>query len=105
MFFGFNGVRPREEKRGDKAAIYCLKADQIASVWARQHFNSSSSTAGPDFTELHHQFLYDINVPFVDGYEIGVLKYFGMPASWNRRMQRQYEVDRLPWFLPACLNR
>ena len=54
---------------------------------------------GPEFTNHHRRFLYDLEEPFVNGYEVGIVKYFDMPASWNRRMQRQHGV-----FLYDTLN-
>jgi hypothetical protein len=36
----------------------------------------------------------------MQGYEVGILKYFSMPASWNRRMIRQLGVflyDTIPY--------
>jgi hypothetical protein len=91
LFFAFNGVRPSEAKKGDYVAIYCLNIFELASVWARQcarHFDGSVSA--PEFNNHLGRFLYNREEPFVNGYEIGILKYFDMPASWNRRMQRQH---------------
>jgi len=83
-------VRPLEAKAKDKAAIYCLNVHQLASIWARQHLPPGAN--GGVFAELNNAFLYETKPPFSNGYESGVLKYFGMPASWNRRMQRQHGV-------------
>ena len=99
LFFAFNGVRPLEAKKGEHAAIYCLNVFELAGVWARQCARQLDGSIGPEFTNHHRRFLYDLEEPFVNGYESGIVKYFDMPASWNRRMQRQHGV-----FLYDTLN-
>jgi hypothetical protein len=100
LFFAFNGVRPLEAKKGEHAAIYCLNVLALAGVWARQCARQlDGSISGTEFNNHHHRFLYNQEEPFVNGYKPGIVKYFDMPASWNRRMQRQHGV-----FLYDTLN-
>jgi hypothetical protein len=100
LFFAFNGVRPLEAKKGEHAAIYCLNILALAGVWARQCARQlDGSISGTEFNNHHHRFLYNQEEPFVNGYKPGIVKYFDMPASWNRRMQRQHGV-----FLYDTLN-
>jgi FRG domain len=92
LFFAFNGVRPHDSTNSDYAAIYCLNIQELASVWARdQARNFDGSTDSKRFAEEHRNFLYE-NEKLTLGYEVGVLKFFSMPASWNRRMIRQLGV-------------
>jgi hypothetical protein len=44
------------------------------------------------FSAQHNEFFYDEKALFEDGYPNSKLKYIGLPASWNRRMQRQLGV-------------
>jgi hypothetical protein len=93
LFFAFNGVRPADADEEQKAAIYCLDTVQLASVWASQLTHHSDPVIASSEEANHfRKFLYDRDVPFVGGYDMGVLKYFDTPASWNRRMQRQHGV-------------
>jgi hypothetical protein len=99
LFFAFNGVRPLEAK-GERAAIYCLNVFALAGVWATQCARQlEESISAPEFNNHHRRFLYNREEPFVNGYESGIVQYFNMPASWNRRMQRQHGV-----FLYDTLN-
>ena len=92
-FFAFSGVRPHESKRGDRAAIYCLNVLELASAWAR--FKSTQIGVVADamkisqaFTNYHNDFVY-ADPGFEDEYPPNLLKFLDLPASWNRRMQRQ----------------
>ena len=93
LFFAFNGVRPLEAKKGEYAAIYCLNVFELAGVWARQCARQlDGSISGTEYNNHRGRFLYNREETFVNGYEIGIVKYFDIPASWNRRMQRQHGV-------------
>jgi hypothetical protein len=59
LFFAFNGVRPSDASSGDKAAVYCLKVGQLASVWAKQHLSPIGTEAGSQHSELLRAFLYE----------------------------------------------
>jgi FRG domain len=100
LFFAFNGVRPHDSANSDYAAIYCLNIQELALVWARDRARKiDGSTDGHRFNEEHRKFLYEDENLFRFGYDVGVLKYFSMPASWNRRMIRQLGVflyDTIP---------
>lgn len=58
---------------------------RVSGQCARQ---VDGSISGTEFNNHHGRFLYNREEPFVNGYELGIVKYFDMPASWNRRMQR-----------------
>jgi hypothetical protein len=86
LFFAFNGVRPSEARVSDYAAIYCLNIFELARVWAR-------SSGASDESKIMRSFLNDRVNRFEEyGYPLGVIEYLEMPASWNRRMQRQLGV-------------
>jgi hypothetical protein len=100
LFFAFNGVRPLEAEKGEHAAIYCLNIQALAGIWAKQRAHRmGESISDTEFIDHHDGFLYNREEPFVNGYDFGIVKYFDMPASWNRRMQRQRGV-----FLYDTLN-
>jgi hypothetical protein len=92
LFFAFNGVRPHDAKETDRAAICCLNIQELAHVWAEKRAEWPGG-------EIDSKILYDEHIkflgrdaPFDDGYPVGLLKYFDLPASWNRRMLRQLGV-------------
>jgi hypothetical protein len=81
LFFAFNGVRPRDAKKTDYAAICCLNINELALVWARNRAQRPGERIdSKTLDEENH------------GYPVGILKYFDLPASWNRRMLRQLGV-------------
>jgi FRG domain len=104
LFFAFNGVRPHDSTNSDYAAIYCLNILELASVWARDRARKfDGSIDGNRFNEEHRDFLYKNENLFAGGYDVGILKYLSMPASWNRRMIRQLGVflyDTIPYSQP-----
>jgi hypothetical protein len=100
LFFAFNGVKPLSSTGSDYAAIYCLNIQEVASVWARNcaRKHNGDVDSSKMYAE-HRKFLSENENLFSNGYDVGVLKYFSMPASWNRRMTRQLGVflyDTLP---------
>ena len=93
LFFAFNTVRPHVSKEADHAAICCLNISELAGVWARSCARRPDGTVdGERFTKEHNKFLYEDALPFSPDYPTGILKYISLPASWNRRMQRQLGV-------------
>jgi hypothetical protein len=108
LFFAFNGVRPHDASSHDYAAVYCLDIQELALVWARNRArNFDESTDGNRFNEEHRYFLLENENLFVNGYGVGILKYFRMPASWNRRMTRQlgrFLYDTIPYSPPNCAD-
>jgi hypothetical protein len=92
-FFAFSGVRSYESKRGDRAAIYCVNVMELAGAWARlktPKFDAAADAMKISrmFTDYHNNFVY-AEPPFEKGYPPNLLKFIDLPASWNRRMQRQ----------------
>jgi FRG domain len=93
LFFAFNGVRPRDAKKTDHAAICCLNINELALVWARNCAQRpGEGIDSKTLDEENRKFRYGRDEPFDDGYPVGILKYFDLPASWNRRMLRQLGV-------------
>jgi hypothetical protein len=100
LFFAFNGVRPHDSTNSDYAAIYCLNIQELALVWAKDRARKFGGSADGGFSEQNRYFLYENENLFVNGYDVGILKYLSMPASWNRRMIRQLGVflyDTIPY--------
>jgi len=90
LFFAFNGVRPTIAKSKDYAAIYCINIESLAHIWARTTSRNIEGTI--DGTLISRQFidfLHREQALFANGYPHSTLKYIEIPASWNRRMQRQ----------------
>jgi hypothetical protein len=92
-FFAFSGVRPYDSKPSDRSAIYCLNIFELASVWAKLHTPSFDGTADATklssmFADYTNNFTY-ADPPFGNEYPPNLLKFIDLPASWNRRMQRQ----------------
>ena len=105
VFFAFSGIRPHDAKKGEHAVIYCLNTFALAGMWARDCACQLDGSIGEEFTKIHNKFLYNMNDPFRNGYESGILKYLNIPASWNRRMQRQRGVflyDTLNYKMLGC---
>jgi hypothetical protein len=108
LFFAFDKVRPYDAKEQDRAAICCLNINELALLWAR------NLARRPLDGEIDAKTLYEENLkflgpdaPFGDGYPVGILKYFNLPASWNRRMLRQLGVflyDTLDYKLARLEN-
>ena len=93
LFFAFNGVVPSKAKPNDCAAIYCVNLFELAGLWAGLRSRKiDKSIDGKAFADTHNKFLYDEDNTFANGYDIGVLKFFGFPASWNIRMRKQLGV-------------
>jgi hypothetical protein len=93
LFFAFDGVRPHTAKRTECAAIYCLNMKELAGIWARITSKTiDGNVDGAGFSTNHNDFLYNERGLFQDEYPHSTLKYIEMPASWNRRMQRQLGV-------------
>lgn len=92
LFFAFNGIKPLRAKEGECAAVYCLNIHHLGGIWAKQNSLCSNGMVGEKFTHFYHSFVHGTENLFVDGYDVGVLKYIDMPASWNQRMQRQLGV-------------
>ena len=94
-FFAFSGVRPYEFKPIDRSAIYCVNVFELAGVWARlmtPKFGAATAADATEisrtFTESHNDFIY-AEPQFEKEYPPNRLKFVELPASWNRRMQRQ----------------
>ena len=92
LFFAFDGVRPHTANRTEYAAIYCVDMMQLAGIWAQITSKTIHGKIGERFAEHHNNFLYNERGLFENGYPHSTLKYIEMPASWNRRMQRQLGV-------------
>lgn len=85
LFFAFNGVRPHDAKETDAAAICCLNIDELALVWARNNARrpDDGRIDSKILYEESSKFRYGRDAAFGDGYPVGILKYFDLPASWN----------------------
>jgi hypothetical protein len=106
LFFAFNGVRPSEAKADDHAAVYCLNINDLAGVWASASSRDiHGKVDGKEFARRHNDFMFDTSAKYEETYPIGTLDYLDMPASWNRRMQRQlggFLYDTLNYDLFGC---
>jgi len=92
LFFAFNGVRPSEARATDYSCLYCVNIEAVAEVWARDSLLGRID----DYTIKRERmrFLYGDNGvveddTFENGYKAERLRFMSVPASWNRRMQRQ----------------
>lgn len=85
LFFAFTGVRanPKEE-----SVVYILNVDSLALEWAKR----ITTLNGDRLNEERERFRYERKPLFENGYPGGILKYIRLPASWNKRMQRQMGV-------------
>jgi hypothetical protein len=93
LFFAFNGVRPHEPRTNDYSAIYCLNLMALADLWAHDETKKLDGRIdGKEYAKVHNRFKFDSGMRFEDGYPINALDYLELPASWNRRMQRQRGV-------------
>ena len=92
LFFAFNGVRPHQAKKNEYAAIYCVNFLRLASIWSKQNLSDFHENHGNEYACHHNVFLFHSEQPFADGYPSGILKYFGEPAIWNQRMQKQFGI-------------
>jgi hypothetical protein len=82
LFFAFNSVRPHDAKKTDYAAICCLNINELALVWARNRAQRPGGEIDSKILdEEHRKFRYGRDEPFGDGYPVGILKYFDLPAS------------------------
>jgi hypothetical protein len=91
LFFAFEGVRPHEAKVRDYSAVYCLNTWALADLWT-SHRDINGTLDSIRYAEIHNHFKFDNGKEFEEGYPNGVLDYLELPASWNRRMQRQRGV-------------
>jgi hypothetical protein len=100
LFFAFNGVRPSEAKADDLAAVYCLNILELALVWASATSQDMHGKVdGSQLVKIFQDFTVGYTTKYEVEYPINGLNYLDMPASWNRRMQRQ-----LGGFLYDTLN-